>query len=485
LDAARTSSNLELWKRGGDTLLLVQPFMDSVVVRGEGAYLIDADGRRILDLAAGQFCSILGHSHQKFIARLQHQLETLVHLGDQYVSPGVLDAAARLAAVAPPGLNKVIFLSTGSEAVECAMQIAKSVTRRTGVLAFTRGYHGSSLATRNLTSISDVSGKAEFQPAPINQHQLLTPTCDRCPIQLTYPACQSACLDVSVQMLGPRLDNLAAVIVEPVLSAGGMIFPPKGYLQRLFEMTRSLGALFIVDEAQTGFGRCGHWFDIEHSEIEPDILVVSKTAGNGYPVAAVVTSDSVAARVEARGFSHLSSHQNDPLAAAAVHAVIDIVEDERLVDHSRQMGDYFIGKLKGLQAKHPLVSNVRGRGLMIALELSGPSPRVRAGDIALSMALLCESKGLHLTFSYSEPVIRIIPPLIIAAQDIGLAIDIIDDALGSLENGPPDLAHLAPRNHRSGPLIRRMNRRFSPKRFLHRMWETSPQEWLRKLNAES
>jgi len=127
-------------------------------------------------------------------------------------------------------------------------------------------------------------------------------------------------------MLGPRLDNLAAVIVEPVMSAGGMIFPPKGYLQRLFEMTRSLGALFIVDEAQTGFGRCGHWFDIEHSEIEPDILVVSKTAGNGYPVAAVVTSDSVAARVEARGFSHLSSHQNDPLAAAAVHAVIDIVD---------------------------------------------------------------------------------------------------------------------------------------------------------------
>jgi 4-aminobutyrate aminotransferase-like enzyme len=283
--------------------------------------------------------------------------------------------------------------------------------------------------------------------------------------------------------LGPQLDNLAAVIVEPVLSAGGMIFPPKDYLQRLFELTRRAGALFIVDEAQTGFGRCGRWFDIEHAEIEPDILVVSKTAGNGYPVAAVVVSDPVAARVEARGFSHLSSHQNDPLAAAAVHAVIDIVEEERLVDASRMMGDYFIGKLKELQARHPLISGVRGRGLMIALELSGESPHLRSSEIAFAMALLCEHKGLHLTFSYFEPVIRIIPPLILTRADIDLAIQIIDDTLGRLETSPPDLDELTPRNRRSGPYIRRLNRRLSPKRLLYRMWETSPQEWLKKLKA--
>jgi len=483
MDTARATSSIELWNRDGDHLLLVQPFMDSVIVRGEGAYLIDADGQRILDLAAGQFCSILGHSHQTFIARLQRQLGSLVHLGDQYVSPEVLHAGARLAAVAPPNLNKVIFLSTGSEAVECAMQIAKAVTRRTGIVALTRGYHGSSLATRNLTSISEASGKAEFQPAPVNQHKLLTPTCERCPIGLTYPACQSGCLDVSVQMLGPQLDNVAAVIVEPVLSAGGMIFPPAGYLQRLFDLTRRIGALFIVDEAQTGFGRCGRWFDIEHADLEPDILVVSKTAGNGYPVAAVVVAESVARRLEARGFSHLSSHQNDPLAAAAVHAVIDIVEEEGLVDHSRMMGDYFVARLNGLRAKHPLISNVRGRGLMIALELCGPSRHVRTGEVAFAMALLCESKGLHLTFSYFEPVMRIIPPLIIGHRDIDLAVDIIDDALGALENGPPDVAELVPRNRRSGPFIRRTNRRFAPTRMLQRMWDTSPHEWVRKLKA--
>src|SRR5947209_11772216 len=331
LTAPVLPKSLSTWDERGGSLLVLQPFMDSVIVRGEGCYLIDADGRRILDLAAGQFCSILGHDHPRFTARLAEQARKLVHLGDQFVSPEVLDAVTRLVGVAPGNLRKAVLLSTGSEANECAMRMAKTVTGRTGMLGFTRGYYGISLATHNLSAISDHPGKPDFQPAPAHQHKLLTPHCRHCPVGQNAPSCTGACLDASLELIGSQIENIAAVIVEPVVSAGGMIFPPTDYLRRLRETARERGMLFIVDEAQTGFGRCGSWFDIQNHGIEPDIMVVSKTAGNGYPAAAVVVSETVARTLESRFFTHLSSHQNDPLAAAAVLAVIDTVEQEDLV----------------------------------------------------------------------------------------------------------------------------------------------------------
>ncbi len=266
------------------------------------------------------------------------RLGRLIHLGDQYVSNGVLIAAERLATIAPVIGGKVIFLSTGSEANECAMRMAKAVTGRTGMLGFTRGYYGITLATRNLSSISEVPGKVDFQPAPVHQHKLLSPSANHCPLGMKHEACTGECLQVSLEMLGEQSQHIAAVIVEPILSAGGMIFPSKDYLQELHRRTKEIGALFICDESQTALGRCGTWFDIENVGLSPDIVVLSKTAGNGYPIGAIVVSDAVARTLEQQGFSHLSSHQNDPLAAAVVHAVIDTVEEENLISNSRVRG---------------------------------------------------------------------------------------------------------------------------------------------------
>ena len=473
------SASLGLWQHHGENLLLLQPFMDSVIVGGEGCYMIDADGNRILDLAAGQFCSVLGYSHPRFVQRLQHQLADLLHIGDQYVSPGVLKAASRLAGVAPAGLKKVVFLSTGSEANECAMRIAKSVTGRTGMLGFSRGYYGISLATRNLSSISDHPGKTDFQPAPANQNKLITPTCRRCPVKQQYPSCSAACLDVSLELLSSQQENVAAVIIEPVLSAGGMIFPPKEYLQKLHAAVHELGALFIVDEAQTGFGRCGEWFDIQNYGINPDIMVISKTGGNGYPAAAVIVSDSVAKDLERTHFTHLSSHQNDPLAAAAVHAVIDIVEEENLVERSRAMGEYFIARLRDLQSTHKFIADIRGRGLMIGMELA--TGKNDTSKLAFEMAMLCERRGVHLTFSYFEPVIRIIPPLIISQEEIDAAITVMDEALSIIERGSSSLNDLLPKNCKSGPFTRGMIDESHLS--LRRMWQASPQQWLNKLQS--
>lgn len=476
------SRSLELWQRHGRNLLVVQPFMDSLIVGGKGCYLRDADGNEILDLAAGQFCSILGHGHERFTSRLKAQVDELIHLGDQYVSPNVLGAAERLAGIAPGNLNRVLFLSTGSEANECAMRIAKKATGRTGMLAFTRGYYGVSLATRTLSSISDHPGAFDFQPGPVGQFKLLTPVAHRCPIGKQHPSCTLECLDVSFEMLGEHAQGIAAVIVEPVVSAGGMIFPPKDYLHALYARATSAGALFIVDEAQTGFGRCGRWFDIENLELQPDILVVSKTAGNGYPAAAVIVSDKVADQLENQGFSHLSSHQNDPLAAAAVHAVIDIVEEEGLVQHSAEMGAYFMARLRDLQTRHSVIREVRGRGLMIGLEVSPAEDQGR--PVAFELAMLCERRGVHLTFSYYEPVIRFIPPLVISKSEIDKAISVLDESLDVLRASGQTLAEILPRNARSGPLVQRMlSSRNSPVKLMRKMWRTSPQQWVHKLRT--
>jgi 2,2-dialkylglycine decarboxylase (pyruvate) len=472
----RASKSLSHWERCGASLLVAQPFMDNLIERGEGCYLIDVDGRRILDLAAGQFCSILGHSHQKFIARLQAQLGGLLHLGDQYVAPGVLDAAQRLAAIAPMQGGKVIFLSTGSEANECAMRIAKAATGRTGMLGFSRGYYGISLATRNLSSISDSPGRVDFQPAPAGQYKLLTPSVRHCPIGIEHSECTGACLAASLEMLGHNRGQIAAVIVETIVSAGGMLFPDTKYLFELQARAREFGALFVVDEAQTGMGRCGKWFDIENHGLVPDILVVSKTAGNGYPVGAVIVSDTVAATLEAQGFMHLSSHQNDPLTAAAVHAVIDIVAEEGLAKRSLTVGSYFLNRLRELQQRYSIIHDVRGRGLMIAMELDAD-----LSDTAFKFALLCEQRGVHITYSYFEPVIRFIPPLIITESEVDTAIAVLDEVLAVLEKGPVDIEPLLPRNPRSGPLIRRASRRFAPARMLRGLWNNPPKDWVAKL----
>jgi 2,2-dialkylglycine decarboxylase (pyruvate) len=473
-------SNLDIWQQSGAGMLTVQPFMDSVIVRGDGCYLIDAEGQRILDLAAGQFCSILGHNNPAFIERLTAQAANLVHVGDQYLSPVVMEAASRLAAIAPPSLDKVILLSTGSEANECAMRIAKTVTGRTGMLGFTRGYYGISLATHNLSAISDHPDKHDFQPAPAHQYKLLTPNCRQCPIRQTHDQCTLACLDVSLEAITNQLGNIAAVIVEPIVSAGGMIYPSSEYFRKLREITRELGILMIVDEAQTGFGRCGRWFDVENHGVVPDILVVSKTAGNGYPVAAVIVSDDVASRLARASFTHLSSHQNDPLGAAAVLAVIDTVEKLQLAEHSREIGEYFVDGLRRLQSNHRTIADVRGRGLMIGVELANDGGN--AGEIAFTAAMLCERKGVHLTFSYFEPVLRIIPPLILAKEDVDLALSVLDGALTEMEAGSADLMRLIPANCVSGPFVRGMVR---PSRtaMLRKMWTTSPKQWVAKLRS--
>ncbi len=426
----------------------------------------DASGNQLLDLASGMFCSVLGHNHPKFVERISEQVGQLVHTGTQFLSPAVFEASQKLAHVTPGQLQKTIFLSTGTEANEFAFRLAKAYTGRTGIVGLSRRYYGTSLATKSCSSLFSHHLKDSLPTLPESGRIPITQQCVVCFSDPMRPPCGFPCLQSVESWIGDW-SNVAAVIIEPVLSAGGMLFPPPGYLQLLRKMTHEHGALLIVDEAQTGFGRTGKWFAIEHHDVEPDILSLSKSIGNGFPVAAVTTTAEIADQVIRDGLWNLSSHQSEPVSTAAVAAVIDIVREENLVDRARESGDYFVKCLRELAVRRTIIGNVRGQGLMIGFDLITDDPAA-----ANYFMYGCRSRGVHLTYGYGNINIRIIPPLVITRSEIDFAVEImekaLDDVSGHVKNGWP-----------ANPYTKALVERH-PWSLLKRCWQSSPEEWIEK-----
>jgi 2,2-dialkylglycine decarboxylase (pyruvate) len=482
--ARSVKNSLALWEKYGKHVLMAMPYADNLIGGSNGCNLEDVDGNQVLDLSAGQFCSILGNNHPKYIDKIAEQMRKVVHVGTQFLSPVVLESAAKLAEVAPGMLSKCLFLSTGTEANECAISLAKTYTGKSGTIGFNRGYYGLSLGTKSLTSIFAPSDRHGSGPTVPESFRILAPHCFHCPVKSHYPECDFVCLESSIEAALPRSRDIAAIIVEPVFSAGGMIVPPSGYMKLLRDFAHELGALLIVDEAQAGFGRTGKWFASEHHEVEPDILVVSKSAGAGFPVSAVVTSDAIADEAAAQGWLHLASHQSDPLSAAAVAATIDIVREEGLVEKAASDGLYFLERLQALKAKHPILIDIRGMGLMIGAEIGNVSGGSEQELCALIVAL-CEARGVHLTYTYFEPVIRFLPALTISRQEIDLAVSVLDESIALALEGEVTIESLMPTNRFSRMFVERLRDKKTIKRIASRLYETSPKYWMKKLREVS
>jgi 2,2-dialkylglycine decarboxylase (pyruvate) len=473
--------SLELWEKYGQYLLMAMPYSDGLIQEAHGCTLTDLDGNKTLDLAAGQFCTILGHSHPRFIEKVVEQMRLVVHVGSQFLSPIVLEAAEKFASVAPGKLKRSMILSTGTEANECAISIAKKYTKKNGIIGFNRGYYGLSLTTKSLTSI--FGGRYGDGPSVPESYRLLAPHCFHCPVNNHFPECNIVCLDSSLQSSVPSPDDIAAIIIEPIISAGGMIVPPPGYLKALKDFARRHEALLIVDEAQTGFGRTGKWFGVEHHDVEPDILVVSKGAGGGFPVSGFITTDEIADKVQDEGFGHLASHQLDPLSAVALATLIDIVREEGLVERAAETGAYFKGRLEELKAKHSMVADVRGQGLMLGMEIcAGSTDGGNDGLLALAIVSLCKQKGVHLTYSYFEPVLRFIPPLTLTRAEVDFAMNALDQSLGEASRPDFSLKELLPTNRYTRAYMERQRGDWSLRRVLSKLYETSPERWVKKIN---
>ena len=467
------AGNMDYWREYGDFVLMAMPYADEVLVKAHGCTLCDAEGRELLDLASGMFSCILGHNHPKFVQSISQQMQQLVHTGTQFLSPPVFEAGRQLAQVTPGRLQKSIFLSTGTEANEFAFRLAKAYTGRTGIVGLSRGYYGTSLATKSCSTLSSHRSKDSLPTVPESLSLPITSQCVNC-FTRDSGACGFPCLDAVQNWIGDW-GNVAAIIVEPLLSAGGMLLPPPGYLKLLHQMAHEHGALFIADEAQTGFGRTGKWFGIEHHGVEPDILTVSKSAGNGFPVSAVITTSEIADHVAGSGFWHLSSHQSDPVGATAVNAVIDIIREENLLDRATENGNYFMDRLRELSKTQPAVQNVRGQGLMIGFDLQGPDPTT-AADAAHVFMYVCRSRGVHLTYAYEVTNVRIIPPLVITRSEIDVAMDVIAKSLGEVLSGKPFRKDLMPANPYTGRLLERNPVR----RMAASLWRSSPEQLMEK-----
>jgi 2,2-dialkylglycine decarboxylase (pyruvate) len=418
-------------------------FAPFVVARAEGAWVETADGRRVLDFTSGQICSTLGHNHPRIVAAVRQALDEVVHLNAWMLSEPVLALAERLASLFPAGLDKVVLLNTGSEANEVALKLAKMHTGRFEVVGLARSFHG---LLSGIASVNFSMAHAGYGPLLPGAFLLPAPYAYRCPIRHCDSACDCTCLEAGFELVDQQsVGSLCALIAEPLLSAGGIIVPPDGYFRRLRELCDARGMLLVLDEAQTGFGRLGTMFGFQHDGVVPDLVAVSKTLGGGIPLAATIASSAIEEDCLRKGFLHVTSHVSDPLPAAAGLAVLETIEEERLVERAREQGEYLLGRLRELQAAHEQIGDVRGRGLLVGLELVEDRDSRRPAD-ALGAAVTseCLRRGLSMNIvraGTSANCFRMAPPLTISEDEIDLAVEILDASLAAVLAESPELTH--------------------------------------------
>ena len=418
-------------------------FAPFLVARASGAWVETADGRRVLDFTSGQICSTLGHNHPRIVAAIRGALDEVVHLNSWMLSEPVLALAERLASLSPPGLDKVILLNTGSEANEVALKLAKMHTGRFEVVGLARSFHG---LLAGIASVNFSMAHAGYGPLLPGAFALPAPYAYRCPIRHCDGACDCTCLEAGFELVDQQsVGSLCAVIAEPVLSAGGIIVPPDGYFHRLRKLCDARGMLLVLDEAQTGFGRLGTMFGFEQDSITPDLVAVSKTLGGGIPLAATITNSLIEEDCVGKGFLHVTSHVSDPLPAAAGLAVLEVIEEERLVERAHEQGEYLLGRLRELQAAHEQIGDVRGRGLLVGLELVEDRESRRPAD-ALGAAVTadCLRRGLSMNIvraGSGANCFRMAPPLTISEDEIDLALEILDSSLKAVLAERPELTH--------------------------------------------
>jgi 2,2-dialkylglycine decarboxylase (pyruvate) len=411
-------------------------FADYLVVRARGSWLETADGRRVLDFTAGQICATVGHNHPSVTEAIRRSLDEVIHLNSWMLSPPVLDLADALLATVPAPLERAMFLSTGGESVEVAVRMAKLASGRFEVASLTRSWHG---LTGGAAALTLAAGRRGYGPTLPGSFALPAPYAYRCPVRACDGECDCTCLEAGFELFDQAsVGSPAAVVAEPVLSAGGVIVPPPGYFARLVDLCAERGMLTVFDECQTGLGRLGTMYGFEAYGVVPDFLVLSKTLGGGVPIGAVVTSAAIEETCHERGFVHVTSHVSDPLPAAAARAVLDIVRSEDLPARAARAGERLGAHLAELAARHEVVGDVRGMGLLHGVELVEDRDSRRPAE-ALGLALTeeCERRGLSINLvrggtGGAANCLRMAPPLTVTDDEIDLAAEILDCSLAAV-----------------------------------------------------
>jgi 4-aminobutyrate aminotransferase len=401
-----------------------------VVASAKGRTLTDQEGRNYLDCFSGISVVNAGHNHPRIVAAAREQLEQLVHCCSYvYHVPVVGQLAEKLAEVTPGDLKKSFLGNSGAEANEGAMRLAKQATGKREIVALNYSFHGRTIGTLSVTGNAArkknngpyLSGIA-FAPAPY---------CYRCPFGMSYPSCGVACAESVRNVIALETSgDVAAFIAEPMLGEGGIITPPPEYFDLTARIFHDQGALFIVDEVQTGFGRTGKMFAIEYSpNARTDIITLAKGIASGFPLGAFTVREAIADAMKPG--DHLSTFGGNPISCAAALANIAVIQDEGLVKNAARMGEFLMTRFRALQERCPLIGEVRGRGLMIGLELvRDRKTKEPASDEAKAARAAMRERGILVGVGgVLGNVVRVQPPLSITEEECDHVASVLEEVL--------------------------------------------------------
>jgi adenosylmethionine-8-amino-7-oxononanoate aminotransferase len=451
---ARTEAQVEdyiqrglahLWVHTQQLTDLAQPDGFKVFERGQGVWLWDARGRRFLDAMSGLWVVNAGHGRAELAEVAARQMRALAYINTfAYASEPAVDLAAKLASLLPPSINRLFFVNSGSEAVETAIRMAKHYQYNIGekkrfkVIARRGSYHGMTAGALSVNGSAAIN-RAPYEPLLPGVVFVENVNCYRCPFEKTYPACDTFCArTIERTIQAERPETIAAFIGEPISASNAGFPPPEEYWPTVRALCDKYGILLIADEVINGFGRTGKWWGSQHYGFEPDLMTMAKGLSSGYvPIAAVGIHDRVAAEFQgekSRTFPGGITFGTHPVACAVALANVEIIEREGLVENAATVGTYLHGRLSALKEQHPILGEVRGKGLLLAMEIvrdhATREPFAESDGLGDKLTAALVKRGL---LCRAGNVINIAPPLVITPAECDELVTMVDGALGEVE----------------------------------------------------
>ncbi len=409
-------------------------FYPLVVESGKGCIVKDVDGNEYIDFNSGLVCLNVGHNHPKVTEAIRKQCERFLHYSNtDFYYREVLDLAEKLSEIAPGKFEKkVYFGNSGAEAIEAAVKIAKWHSRKQLFIGFISAFHGRTIGALSFTA-SKLAQRRYFFPLMPGVAHVPYAYCYRCPFKLSHPSCHYWCVDFIDEYVLQKYmppEDVAGMLVEPIQGEGGYVVPPPEYHQKLKKLADKYGLLFMVDEVQSGMGRTGKWFAIEHWNVEPDIICTSKALASGLPLGATIANAKV---MDWGPGAHASTFGGNPVSCVAASAAIDIIREEKLLENATKQGAHAMKRLEELKEQSEIVGDVRGKGLMIGVEIvENKESKTAAPKKAAEIMMRSWKRGISV-ITCGASTIRVAPPLIITRELVDAALDIIIDVTKEVE----------------------------------------------------
>lgn len=425
----------ELAKR--DEQVLSQSFVrfyPLAIESGKGCIICDVDGNEYIDFNSGLVCLNVGHCHPEVIKGIKEQLDRFLHYSvTDFLYQEVVSVAEKLVEITPGSWSKKVFFgNSGAEAVEAGAKLARWHTRKPRYIAFISAFHGRTFGGMSFTASKPVQ-RRYFSPLVPGVIHAPYGYCYRCPFKLNYPDCHYWCVDFIDEYLLQKYvppEEVAAFVFEPIQGEGGYVVPPPDYFQRLKKLADKYGILLMDDEVQAGMGRTGKWFAIENWGVEPDIICVAKSIAAGMPLGAMIAKTSI---MDWEGGSHASTFGGNPVSCAAASRVIDVIKNDRLLENATKQGAYIMKRLRELKETCEIVGDVRGKGLMIGIELvEDKTSKKPAAEKATDVMMRSWKRGVAV-ITCGKSTIRIAPPLILTRELAEAGLNIICDEIKKAE----------------------------------------------------